>query len=330
VPEAAEAAARATPSGPVFPAATDVAVPRSAPRIAARGDATSVGGPDDLVAVCEALRDEASMTFAGNAVEQARASAAHAQARQIALAATYVTTLAANGFAFRDYELGERRLVLDTSRNLVLGDGAELLVSSKDTPPGFALSPDGADRILTARTAGGVDLRLVFRPIGSQMRPSPCLWLGGGRVVKMEIEIIGSALVDPTGVVLARGDTGEYSDSSITAPVRTPSVTVRKPRLATGQDVPAATANALAALAPVAKPCYQQALLVRPALRGTLVLAIRVGAAGRVEAPHVEMSSLGDDGMAACVSERVGKASLQASLTGQRFSVPLQFGSAEE
>jgi hypothetical protein len=298
--------------------------------LAGNGDASSVSGPDGLVALCESLRDENSVAYAGNAVEQARAIEAHAQRRQAALASRYVAMVPASGFAFRSYELGERRLLLDIERGLALGDGAELFAPSKDPAPGFVLAPDLAERLLGQRSEGKLALRLIFRPAGSQLRKDACMWLGGGRVVKMEIEILGAALMAPDGTVLSRGDTGEYADASSTTPVRSPKVTVNKPRGTDGKEIEAGMARALAALAERALPCYERVLIARPALRGTLVLGIRIGAGGHVETAHVEMSSLGDDTLVSCVATNVAKATVAGTSSGQRFSIPLQFGSAEE
>ena len=255
---------------------------------------------------------------------------AHAQQRQAALAGRYVAVVPATGFAFRSYELGERRLVLDTERGLALGEGAELIVPSKDPAPGFVLSPDLAEHLLSQREQGKLALRLIFRPTGSQLRKDTCLWLGGGRVVKMEIDLLGTALIAPDGTVLSRGDTGEYADSSPATPVRSPKVSAYKPRAADGKDVEATMAGALAVLAERAQPCYERVLIARPALRGTLVIAIRVGQGGHVESAHVEMSSLGDDTLVGCVAKNAKQATVQGASSGQRFSVPLHFGSAEE
>jgi hypothetical protein len=277
------------------------------------------------------MRDEASMRFPGNAVEQARAFEAHAQRRQSALTGRYVTIVPSSGFTFRNYDLGERKLILDTERSLVVGDGAELFVPSKELAPGFALPPDLADRTLAQCAAGKIGLRLIFRPAYSQLRKDACMWQGGGRMVKMEIEILGTALVATDGTVLARGDTGEYADSSMANPVRTPKVFVSKPRTADGKELPPGTTEALSQLATHARPCYERALTARPALRGTLVLAIKIGPGGHLETPYVEMSSLGDDAMKACVVANVGKAKIAGVTTGgQRYSVPLVFSSAED
>jgi hypothetical protein len=322
----------AAPNASIPPPPEEFA-PRLAPPPAAPskpGDATNILGSEALVGLCQALRDETTLDFPSNPVEQARASAAHAERRQSAQAATYVTVLPASGFSFRSYQIGEHRLVLDTDHSFVLDDGAELFASSKDSPPGFSLAADLAERLLGERAAGRLGLRLVFRPAHSELRKGSCLWLGGGRVVKLEIDVVAAALLGPDGSVVARGDTGEYADPGAGLPVRSPKVTLKRPRGADGKDVSDATAESLSTLSTAAQPCYQRVLLVRPTLRGTLVLAIRVGAGGKIDEARVEMSSLGDDAVTACVSTAASKTTLLGVSAGQRFSVPLQFAAADE
>jgi len=282
------------------------------------------------VALCQSLRDEPLNTADGNPVEQARAAELHAQKRQAALVGRYVAMVPAAGFTFTNYELGERRLLLDTEHGLALDDGAELVVPSKEASPGFVLAPELAERLIQLRASGKLALRLIFKPAGSQLRKDACMWLGGGRVVKMEIEILGSALLTLDGTVLSRGDTGEYADASPQLPVRSPRVSVRKVRFEDGRDVPVGLAPAFDALAERAATCYERRLATRPTLRGTLVVGVHTGAGGRVESPHVDMSSLGDEALVTCVTTAVGKATIAGASSGQRFSVPLQFGSAEE
>jgi hypothetical protein len=282
------------------------------------------------VALCESLRDDSDASPSGNPVEQARASEARAHRRQDALARRYVALVPSSGFGFRSYDLGDRRLVLDTERNLVLGDGAELILPSNEPAPGFVLAPDLADRVANQRTDGKIALRVIFRPAGSQLRKDTCVWLGGGRVVKMEIEVLGTALVAANGTVLSRGDTGEYADASSMLPVRSPKVKVYKPRATDGADLPTGLARATGVLAERAQPCYERVLIARPALRGTLVMGIRIGPGGRVEAAKVEMSSLGDDTLVKCVTENVARVTIPGTSSGQRLSIPLQFASADE
>jgi len=318
LPPPDETAARTTTASPAFR------------HVHENGDANDISGPDDLANLCRALRDEASMSFAGNTVEQARASEAHADHRQQASVARYVTIIPASGFAFRAYDIDERKLALDTDRNLVLGDGAELFIPSKDPAPGFVVGPELANRILAQHATDKVALRLLFRPARSELRKDGCMWLSGGGVVKMEVEVLATALVAPDGNILSRGDTGDYADSMLAAPVRAPQVTVGKPRAADGKEIPASLSQGFAALAAQAQSCYEQALAARPALRGTMVLAIRIAAAGRIESPHVEISSLGDDTLSKCVASRAATAKLLGASAGQRYSIPLQFSSSDD
>jgi outer membrane biosynthesis protein TonB len=75
-------------------------------------------------------------------------------------------------------------------------------------------------------------------------------------------------------------------------------------------------------------PCYQKALEARPSLRGTLVLGIKVGPDGSIEESRMELSSLGDEFLAACAAAKIGKARLT---TGPgRISVTVVFGSKDD
>jgi hypothetical protein len=306
--------------------------PQAPARMAApsRGETAPINGAEGLTQLCHILRDEATLSFPGNAVEQARAYEAHAQRRQAALAGRYMTIVPSAGFAFRNYDLGERRLLLDTNRSLVLDEGAELFMQSQEAPPSFTLGPDLADRLLAQQAQGRAALQLLFRPAGSQLRKDACVWLGGGRVVKLEIELVAAALLGEDGTVVARANTGEYADASVGNAVRSPKVSVHKPRGGDGRDLAGSLVSALAVLAQKAQPCYERVLTVRPALRGTLVLGIRVGSGGRIEEAHVEMSSLGDDTLTACVARAAAKTTVNGASAGQRISVPLQFSSADD
>lgn len=156
------------------------------------------------------------------------------------------------------------------------------------------------------------------------------MWLSGGHVVKMEIDIVAAALLGGDGSVVGRGDTGDYGDPTAGLPVRSPKVTVKRPRDHVGKDVPDAATSAFAPLSNAVLPCYQRVLVVRPALRGTLVLAIRLGSGGKLDEARVEISSLGDDAVTACVVAAANRTTLSGLGAGQKYSVPLQFGSADD
>lgn len=320
------------------------------------GDAVSVDGFDGLARLCEAMRDEVSLRFQGSAVEQARAAEAHAQARRAALAGRYVTVIPATGYEFRRYEPGERKLPLDTNHSLLISDGAELFVSNQNPTPGFAFDRDRANHIVAGRLDGKVALWVIFRPVKTGLRRDTCVSQNGGRMLKLAVETSDLALLGPDGSVLARSGTGEraagdrqaadgktvpsapvtrtdtakHAESLLARPVRSPRVIVSKAQGADGRNVPFGLAEALQVLGERARPCYERALTAHPALRGTLVLDIRIGADQQVESSHVEVSLLADDALAGCVAEAARKATILETRSGQRLSVSLQFGSADD
>jgi hypothetical protein len=320
------------------------------------GDAASVDGFDGLARLCEAMRDEISLRFQGSAVEQARVAEARAQARRAALASRYVTVIPATGYEFRRYEPGEQKLPLDTNHSLLVSDGAELFVSNPAATPGFALDRDRADRIVAERLDGKVALWVIFRPVKTGLRRDTCVSQNGGRMLKLAVEVIDLALLGPDGSVLARSGTGDraasdrqaadgrtapsapvtrtntakHAESSLGTPVRSPRVIVSKAQGADGRNVPTSLAEALQVLGERARPCYERVLLTHPALRGTLVLDIRIDADERVESSHVEVSLLADDALAGCVADAAHKATILGTRSGQRLSVSLQFGSADD
>jgi len=101
--------------------------------------------------------------LSGNVVAQAQEREEHARRRQDA---EHSSTLPSyiQGFALANYELSERRLVLDTGRGFRLGENAELLTNLETGAIGFRLAPEAADHALVERAAGKLFLRVVFRP----------------------------------------------------------------------------------------------------------------------------------------------------------------------
>ncbi len=289
--------------------------------------AISIEGGEGLVRLCDSMRDEGRMDFPGSAVAQARAREEHAQRRQSAETGRYVTVAPPAGFAFGEYELSERRLLLDLRQGIRLSQGAELTTGLDDDPLGFPLSPEGAERMLADRAAGRLFLRVLFRPLRSKMRNEACQWVSGGGVVRMGADVEAIALLDGDGRVLTRGGTRDASPE-LDSPVTSPQVTVKRPRLADGGAVAEAMAESARALGAAVLPCYQKTLATRPNLRGTLVVALRVAGDGRIEEARTELSTLGDDALATCAATLLGKARVSGGPA--RISVPLVFESQDD
>jgi hypothetical protein len=285
---------------------------------------------ESLVRLCKLLRAEEEPAENSSVVDQERAFETRARERQRALAERYVALVSAEGYWFRGYDRDARRLVLDPGRALILGDGGELLPLAQDPFPGFAVGAAFADRLLERKAAGRLSLRVLFRIAGSPLRQDACAWISGGRFVRMEIEVLATALLAEDGTVLARGDTGEYAEGSLVTPVRTPTLIPQKGRTAEGRELPAPAQAGLAKLAEKALPCYRAALREQPGLRGTLVLGLRVGGAGQVESPVAEMSSLGNDPLVRCTLAKAAQLRLPEVPAGTRLSLPLRFADRDD
>jgi hypothetical protein len=106
-------------------------------------------------------------------------------------------------------------------------------------------------------------------------------------------------------------------------------VSVGKPSRDDRGELPAAVTGAADRLTPDLLACYRTSLARKPELRGTLVVGAELAADGRLESPRMEVSSVSDDGLVACVLERLARSRLAASPGAMRVSIPIRFGDAE-
>jgi hypothetical protein len=276
--------------------------------------------------LCEVLRDEDGIAFDGNEVERARAREEHEHQRSRAADGNYVVRVPAQGFAFRAYDLGDHRLALDTSRGFTVADNVALALTDPAASLAFTLPADAAERALKSHDRGQLALRLVFRPVRSDLRRDGCIRLSGGRVVKVPVEVLAYTLLADNNTALARGQTPDYVDDS---PVTAPEVNVGHPHSNEGREVPEALATAARGLGGALLPCYRKALETRPNLRGTLVLDVKVLPDGRIESPRMQVSSLGDEALVACAISKASHAKLGAS-AGGHLSLPVSFGGKDD
>jgi hypothetical protein len=267
--------------------------------------------------------------FAGNEVERARARAAYQRARVDATQRAYVVEIRAEGFAFREYDLGDRRLSLDVGRGFTLPDGPMLAVSDRESALDFELEPEAADGVVRERAAGRLLLRLMFRPHLSDVTGEACSSAGG--VLRARIDVLALDLLRRDGVVVARAETADFAEAASTAsPVTEPVVTVQRPSADLG-EVRDDLAAAVVATGPLLLPCYEKALVARVGLRGTLVVSLWLAPEGKkTDPPRMEVSSVSDEALRACVLTRLGRAKLPRPAAPLRLSVPVVFGSRSD
>lgn len=316
------------------PSPDDGDAPPPAPRPAApKSNALTrdVGGPDGVIRLCDALRDEDGILFEGNEVARARAREDHERDRMQAADLMYVVQVPANGFAFRAYDLADRRLVIDSSRSFMVADGVEIVSNDAESPLSFELSPEHADAALKQHAQARTTLKLVFRPARSQLRRDVCVRNGGGHLVRLPADVLSYTLVGTDGHLLARGQATAFADEATSAnAVTTPEVRINRPRTGEGRDVSETIASAARTLGPALLPCYRKALESRPNERGTLVIEMNVRTDGVVESSRMQMSSLGDQALVACSLAKTTHARLPGVTGPAHLSLPITFGAKED
>jgi hypothetical protein len=321
------ACAHTQPAAQPPPTAPPPAAPAAPASAADQAGTRDVGGADGIARLCGALRDESGMHFEGNEVARAMAREEHERRRAQASEETYAVLVPPGGFAFRGYDLDDRRLTLDSGRNFVLADGVELSSTDREGLA-FSLAPEAAETAIKGQEQGRLGLRLVFRPAHSELRRDGCVRTSGGRVVKLAADVLAFALVGPDGATLARGQVADYVDDT---PVASPQITFARPRTVEGREIPETVASAASkTLGPALLPCYRKALESRPNLRGTLVIELRVLADGHIESPRMQMSSLGDEALVACSVAKAAHAHLAGVGATPRMSLPVVFSGKED
>lgn len=327
---------RSSPAGKPVAHSGRLASPSVAPPVTL--PARRVLGAEGLVTLCEQLRDEERMSFPGTEVERAAISEAHRARRMEASAARYVVELPSAQFGFREFDSAASRLTLEAQRGFSLGEGAELYlahgVGADQSEPGhepaglaFAVPAPMADQIEREHQAGRLRLALVFRPARSQVRGELCMRQGAGQIVKMAVDPLAAYLVDRDGRSLARSEGEEFADVVASGvPVDEPGVTVGKPSRQDRGEVPSGVGGAVERLGPELLPCYQTSLKSKPQLRGTLVVGAALTAQGRLESASMEVSSVADERLVACVLDRLSRVRLAAVPSTVRLSIPIRFG----
>lgn len=84
--------------------------------------------------------------------------------------------------------------------------------------------------------------------------------------------------------------------------------------------------SALGAKGGQARGCYERALRINPTLEGRVMVATRVGAQGQVCSANVVQNSLGDPGVASCITQMFRSGKFPAPVGGcVDVNVPLNF-----
>jgi len=283
--------------------------------------------------VCDTVRPDSQVKFGGNEVERGKARAEYRKRRTAALERFYLVTVPSAGFSFREYDVGEKKLTLETRKVLAVAEGVDLGFPVGDDEPDIAaaVGPQPAERVVLLRVKGKLGLRLTFR-LDPGQRGDPCTRTPARKAVRVAVDTLAFELVEAgkTEKMLYRGELPGYAEAlQGSVPVKGPKVRLGKPSVGHGEP-PAPLIAALRGLEPGLLQCYRQGLENNAHLRGALVVGFRLDAGGRVTQASAEINSLGDDDVAACAVARVKAHRFAKGVRPGRVSVPVYFQSQDD
>ena len=285
---------------------------------------------DGLKRLCEVVRPDGDVQFAGDEVQRGKAREEHRRRREAALQKFYTTGVPSTGFAFREYDAAEQRLAVESRRPFPVGDNVEVgILPGDDEPPELvaALPPAAAEAAVRLRVKNKLGLKLLFK-LDPGTSGDPCARAPGKRV-HAYIEPLVFELVEPSKAALFRGELPGYQEAIYaTVPVKGPRVRVGKPTVS-GAAPTADVAAGLKGLEAGFVACYQRGLESNAKLRGALVVGLRLEG-GRVAQAHSEINSLGDDATVACVIDRLRAHRFAKAKGATRVSLPIYFSSEDD
>jgi hypothetical protein len=283
-----------------------------------------------LKRLCEMVRPDSQVQFAGDEVQRGKAREEYRTRRAAALQRFYRVVVPSAGFGFREYEPAEQRLPVEARRPLVVGEGAEVLIPpGEEEPPELdaTLPAPAAEQVVRLRAKGKLGLRLTFR-LDPGQSGDPCT-RGAGHRTRASIDPLAFELVEANQGVLYRAELPGYQEAVYaTVPVKGPKVRVARASITGTISLPEVNA-AVRALEPGLLACYRRGLENNARLRGALVVGFAVQG-GRVGGAHAEINSLGDDATVGCVLDRITAQRFPNPRRGGRVSLPVHFSSEDD
>lgn len=309
----------------------------AAPAAAARERA--LASVRDVCVVCWAARPAERMSFAGDAVVRGQARARHDEARLRALETVYKVEVPAAAYGFGEYDPDEGILAVDTRRNFRLFDGRVELYATGNEGVAFELAADRAAALVAGHRGGRQKLRLGFLIAFDEPESEPCLIRPAGSFT-VRADLAYAELVDAGGRVVARmtterldevvPDAGDLDTPGAgQSPPPAGQVTVTPPTItgdprrrgAIDQWVSSEGSGAIAALL---EPC--RVLGARSGrVVGSLAIAMDVEASGAPANLRVEVDSMSNEALSACVLEKLGTLRLPAGRSRVQMTLPLLF-----
>lgn len=301
----------------------------------AEPSATVVSSTAQIREMCQHLVPAESLQLTGNAFERGQKRAAHRQAREVALSELYVVEMQATEFELLEYDVDNEELEINSGSGIRVAGGVTTLNFAPGDPMRVSLPPNEARQIARLHQQRQLRLRFGFFLRIESASASPCSYARyGQRVMSIQADLAFFELRRNTGQTLIREELAELeddeSDSSEgeASTASGPAVTLTRASVSgqsnLGRLLETDTGRQLGRRY---LSCYQQRLETRSDLSGTVVVNFTVARGGTVTSAHLEIDSLGDRQLGACVlnqtrgfnfpNEAWGNASLPINFTNE-------------
>lgn len=254
--------------------------------------------------VCLATRPAERVLFTGDEVAKAEDKATYGAAREAAMQRLYRARIAADGFRLGEYRTRDGALLLDLTRSLRSLHGALQVSLPSTSDVAFPLTPEAAKGALGAAKAGTATVDAYFEL--DDETGIVCAGNLAAGVFNVQAVPVAFELRDGVGQLLARTETpladkhrailGGYSGipTAVVGQVTAPG------------DIDArALLKRLEGIGDPVRRCYARRLEERPNTAGTLILAVEVGADGKVGSIELTADAVGDEPARACVEDAV-------------------------
>jgi hypothetical protein len=297
------------------------------------GESASIQIPsvDRMREICREVRPAEGLRFDGNAFERGQKRAAHRRQRDDALGRLFTIDIPAQDYDFLEYDPDSQEMEVDLSEGLRPQDGRIILGPQPHDRLDVVVTPELARDLASRHGERHLDLRIGFYldpqdPVASPCTPSR----SNDTPLRVEVEIAFFELRGDGGEVLARAGAVEA-----TPPVRstTPEAALRgaNPSVTFGQTSVIADGSLDELLeGPGGEPlrqrftdCYRQRLADRPGIEGTVVVQMIVSG-GHLRSAHLEIDSLGDPGVGACILRHTRNFEYPRTVSGA-VSLPVRF-----
>jgi hypothetical protein len=285
--------------------------------LASAGEPVSALREARVAGLCAGLQPVERQVFAGNAAAKGQAKAAFEKEQESLRKGILSLELAWNGFTIGEWDESEKVVHLSTEHPFRAFAGTLILFDAgRDDIELEAV--DGEVETLKAGLAKGtLSLSLLFKP--SEEEGAPCV-ASKAKTYVLSIDLLGAEL-RAQGKVVARSTRDDLQP--IPSAQGKPTVEVRSSAGQECTDCSPEVLQAIIAQEPDYSTCYLAALGRRPALDGSLVLAIQTGKGGEATVGTVIADSVDDAELLTCAKGAVAKAKVAGK--GGRAQVLIEF-----